>query len=1273
MRLIETTHLKTWAGSKIAESRFPYIIKSLILAVIEPEKLRMPSGDDIWLPGYDGVVTNSVNDRFVPLGMSIWEVSTDTKIRSKADRDYEKRSFDKKVGKKQGKSSIEIDRSNITFVFSTPRVWKDKDKWVEKRKAEGIWFDVRVIDAADLKEWFEVALAVNLQFAAEIGLVPEEGLHTPDHAWEEWSHYTDPPVSEDLVVTGREEQEKELIRRLTMPHSIFTIRGDSPREAWGFALAAIYRICLENDRQNILSRLIIADNEKIASRLRHLKNLIVILKRVEDQVPNTLASRSGCHVVVPEGNDAHSERNVIVLGRSTYSQFAEALKRMGLYEEEAERESRACGLSVTILQRLRAHATFQKPSWAEGGAVTNLLPALLAGRWSDGSRADQQILCQLAGVTDYAIVQSQLQLFLVIDEPPLLKIGEMWSLTAPVDAFQLTARYLTESILERFKIAFREVFGRIDPKVEISPDEWITYDLKGERGHSGWLRSGMAETLLLISERGKDARMSFIHSPRSYTEEVVRGIPCLNDDWRILASLRDQYARLMEAAPDPFLNNIEQLIEEKPDDIKKLFVEGEGIFGGGSMHTGLLWGLETMIWSPEYLPRVALILAKLACLDPGGRIVNRPINSLREIFLWWHPGTNATIDEKLAAIDLVLVQEPNTGWALLANLLPASSHSTSHPTSRPRWRDIGELPTEVRSRSGEIKYLSGIVDRALDHVGNDPERWQVILRSLRFIGSILQEKALNLLRSIVQGQMAEEKRKALWEKLRNYINEHRAFRNADWAVSEDLLKKMDEILSFVVPEDPVERNRWLFDEWLPDLPSKRKEIDQNEKQVEELRQQAIQEILRTQGIEGLIKLGTTCKLPGFVASIAVSMLGDIGKVCDFINHAIVAGEPGVYFAGHISGQALGLYGQAWRDFICKEARDRTWHVDVVATLIILWPDEKSTWEEVTSLGVEVEKEYWRRKYIRLIDGSPSEKAYQIDHLIEAGRATQAFDRIALHMKGIPTETLVKLFDAAFSELEKAETIEEIRRLGMNAHDTNRFLDELRTREDLKREELARREYKALPILGSLDAKGLTIHEFMAEDPVFFVDVLCTVFLPASREKSKDTEPTTEEQVKAQAAYRLLNGMHQIPGMGKDGNIDEAALFQWIHAVRKKAAELDRVAVADLHIGSILAHASIDPKDGAWPHRVIRNVIEKFRSVDIDRGLIIERYNMRGTVSKALYEGGAQERALAGQYRIWAQISSMRWHRTAQVLNSMAQSWEEDAHKEDDRAEQQKIE
>jgi hypothetical protein len=55
-----------------------------------------------------------------------------------------------------------------------------------------------------------------------------------------------------------------------------------------------------------------------------------------------------------------------------------------------------------------------------------------------------------------------------------------------------------------------------------------------------------------------------------------------------------------------------------------------------------------------------------------------------------------------------------------------------------------------------------------------------------------------------------------------------------------------------------------------------------------------------------------------------------------------------------------------------------------------------------------------------------------------------------------------------------------------------------------------------------------------------------------------------------------------------------------------------------------------------------------------------------------HEGGAQERALARQYREWAVVSGVHWPRMTRVLEAIARSWEEHARQEDVRAEQEKL-
>jgi hypothetical protein len=948
----------------------------------------------------------------------------------------------------------------------------------------------------------------------------------------------------------------------------------------------------------------------------------------------------------------------------------EALVKMGLSNDEAERKTRACGLSVAILQRQMAHANIIPPGWSIDEHIADLVPALLAGRWNARNEADLEALRRLANVPDYLGYETRLNRFRRMEEPPLRKIDDMWTLTAPADAFQLIARTITRPELEQFKNVFREVFGKIDPKVEIPPDDWIYADIKKEPSYSDWLRSGMAETLLLIAERGESADLECVQSPRLFAEEVVRGLPGLGDDWRIMASLRDQYARLMEATPNPFLDNLEQQLEAKSEDVLRLFAEGQGAFSGSPMYTGLLWGLETLAWSPEYLPRVALILASLANLDPGGRLVNRPINSLQAIFLWWYPCTNASIETKVQTLDLIVLRYPEVGWSLLAKLIPEPRQSISHGTAEPRWRDFGDIPDECLTRAGQFQYASAIVDRALEIVGSKPERWKTILDSVVMFQPYQQDKGLAKLKQIGQESLSTNDKTGLWELLRDFTQKHRIFHDADWTLSEELVERLEWLLPGFAPDDPVERNRWLFDEWSTELPSV-DDINDEEKSIEQLRQQAVREILAAQGLEGLVKLGSSCKYPGFVAFSAATISPDLEFLFSFLVHAIAAGDAGVSLAGQISGQAQRIHGDLWSSMIHDKALAGSWRSEIVANILIWWPDERKTWEEAEALGVR--KEYWRLIPFFSLNGGIDDKVYQIECLIEAGRAAKVFQRVAIKDEGIPIRVLLNVFDATINELARAQTDAEIRRINIDTFHVFRFLSMLRNRGDLPRENLARREYQVLPLLGYSNVHGLTIQEFMAEDPNFFIELLSEAFLPHHRDKSETPLSTPEAKARATASFLLLKGMDRIPGTLQDGHIDEETLLDWIGDVRKKAAEVDREIIADQHIGQILAHASEDPEDNAWPNRIIRNVIDRLAVDEIDRGLIIERQNMRGVFSKALFEGGAQERVLAEQCRKWAAASQTKWPRISRILVTLAQCWEAYAHQEDLRAEQEKLE
>ncbi|MBP2290994.1 tetratricopeptide repeat protein [Azospirillum rugosum] len=165
MFTVDRTALIQWADRHESWFGLPELVRRLILATATLTELRMPAGDGVQRPGWDGRVHATTGNAWVPEGWSAWEIGTNKVewIEDKADRDYRKRTDD----------SLGLDKAQTTFVFVTPRKWDDKLKWMAKRKAEGVWRDVKVYDADDLENWSVLAPRVSRWFAAEILRLPQ--------------------------------------------------------------------------------------------------------------------------------------------------------------------------------------------------------------------------------------------------------------------------------------------------------------------------------------------------------------------------------------------------------------------------------------------------------------------------------------------------------------------------------------------------------------------------------------------------------------------------------------------------------------------------------------------------------------------------------------------------------------------------------------------------------------------------------------------------------------------------------------------------------------------------------------------------------------------------------------------------------------------------------------------------------------------------------------------------------------------------------------------
>ena len=94
-QIINATQIDEWFVSKRrdAQELLPHLVRKLIVETVSLEELksiRIPVGDQIGRPGYDGVVETIAEHPYVAMGLSVWEMGTGDPVEKFKD-DYEKR------------------------------------------------------------------------------------------------------------------------------------------------------------------------------------------------------------------------------------------------------------------------------------------------------------------------------------------------------------------------------------------------------------------------------------------------------------------------------------------------------------------------------------------------------------------------------------------------------------------------------------------------------------------------------------------------------------------------------------------------------------------------------------------------------------------------------------------------------------------------------------------------------------------------------------------------------------------------------------------------------------------------------------------------------------------------------------------------------------------------------------------------------------------------------------------------------------------------------
>ncbi len=739
-------------------------------------------------------------------------------------------------------------------------------------------------------------------------------------------------------------------------------------------------------------------------------------------------------------------------------------------------------------------------------------------------------------------------------------------------------------------------------------------------------------------------------TPQEFVNGIVRNLPGLSSDYRLLASLQDNLALLAEAAPIPFLEALERLLEGDATAIKPIFDEHEGFITSQNFHLGVLWALEALAWEPDLLMRTSVCLARLAEIDPGGTLSNRPINSLRSIFLTWAPNTSADMMQRMGVLAHIVSTVPGIAWTLLSKLLPKHSDSSS-PTQKPKFRESSRAGAEVLTYGVVWECQAAVIRLAIEHAGINAERWETLIRAMGQFQPEPLDRTLNALNAYLASQSTAE-RFRVWDALRKEVNRHRTYANTEWAIKSEALSRLDLIVNKYQPGDPLLESTWLFDDWLPDVPGRGTEDPTAS--INAVRLEAIRGIVANSGISGLVELAKMVKFPQHVATTSCNLELSQDQLLELLNLSLDGGDSIAVVGAIVVAEGVARFGDSWVGGIHTVFAKKKLEPERLARLLMALDETSKTWAIVRSFGELVDEAYWQRKHPFEVVGGAEDLLLAVDNYVSRGRPMAAIESSHRRLGDMPSSRLMNLLAAAVPEINASKG----GAASMTVYYLEHVFDELEKRSDVPADELAKMEFAYLPCFIHRK-RPLTLHRLMVQRADMFVDAICAVFKPATDEN----RPLSDEAKRhAMSAYELLEGLRILPGQNNE-NIDFDVLNQWCSEVRKLALEMDRKDITDQRIGHLLAHGPQSLVDQAWPHEAIRAVIESLASDEVERGLTIERYNMRGVYSKAIGEGGEQERALAKQARRWANMMP-GFPRTAAMLASISDSWNRDAEEAD---------
>lgn len=980
----------------------------------------------------------------------------------------------------------------------------------------------------------------------------------------------------------------------------------------------------------------------------------VLIPKFYDEIIPAISNNTNIFIYNEDEPCYSSEK--LVLRKRTHSNLVGALENVGIEHSEANAlAENTHGLYSALRKKLFNEATYTKCPWVESHTDV-VMAALLCGKWTD-SEGDKLIFEDLAGGISYEKCMQELLEYSRGETPFVVEFKghrvENMQIASIEDAWEELDCYITDAMWDKFIKLFYEVLIVSEPIFDYPVEKHFEVSIRIPKPDwSQALKRGMLRTLVMRAFYRKHDENQYVVD--NIIKEILETINTTKR-WMYISQYMPE---LCEASPKAVIERLEKELES-PSGLKELFETNDGDFmTSRHYYTYILFAVEQLLQQKQYVVRAVDWLWEMDSYNIKYSFSNSPKEILGTVFCAWTNISVLTVYQKIE-LSKKAVEKHSNAWDVIYSNFPDRRNSVCSTLSTPRYRTIDE--PEALYQNQLVKTYIEYLDVCVNHIDGDIDRWKKIIDALHMYPSENQDDIFDKLVEATK-TMSDSDKTQIKNKLRNTLYRHRYFSDADWSVSEDVLKKYESVFNTISVKNKVYDFLYLFTQSY-DFPLLNPIPFHREEKSSLIREE--NEILREKEILSQFKVfkENGYSIDELIELAAINDKYSIGEVLaefycekifdEKIFKKLLDSDSSLKQADEYA-RTMCRVGAVSVNAMLKTTKEITNNSRFIAWIVSLETITDDKTALIRDEREDVKREYWRLNLRRTLANGVGETVclWALNECKKYG-TLDSYLQLLFDIKD--QITVFNLYNSILC-LSDFKT-------GVQHSTTDYYLKKLLEILQLKYMDDAEKcvslgflEWQCRNILEWEDMK--CVQKVMKIDPSMYAAIVKIIY------KADDTDEITEKQ--KESANALYAGFikAQFCPCEKDGKVDYNELKSWVDSFKVMLSEQKQSGLFGHLLGRLFPFSPVG-EDGCMPCESVRKIIEDNPDDSLKREYAVTEFNKRGVFT---FSAGQEEMELSENYKMNAQKLQEKYPHTAEIYFNLSNSYKHDAEMERKRAE-----